>query len=408
MNDRHFIFEVFSEEQSSGVAYKSKHEKRAIIKILDEVGSVTINDLSKEMGLSVPKTASLVSELIEDGLLCEHGKIDSTGGRRANLYGLVAESCFFLGVDVKRYYVNLGLIDFKKEIVTIQEQVPYNLENTQDAYDKLIEIIKGFVAGLSIDKPQIIAMGVNLTGRINTSTGYSYSYFHFHEAPLIETFESDIGIRTFLENDTRAMAYGEFKAGVVAHEKNVVYINLDYGIGLGIMIEGKLYYGKSGFSGEFGHIPMFINEIICHCGKKGCLETEASGWALIRQCKAKMAQGVASVLSSRNPDELKLSDIIKAANEEDVLCIELLAELGEKIGRGVAFLNNVFNPELVIIGGTLSETGDFLRLPIKSALNKYSLSLVNNDTQLRMSKLGEKAGVIGGCLLARHKLLSDL
>ncbi|WP_315817113.1 ROK family protein [Paraflavitalea speifideaquila] len=106
------------------------------------------------------------------------------------------------------------------------------------------------------------------------------------------------------------------------------------------------------------------------------------------------------------PENLHLSDIIQAAMKEDVLCIELIAEIGEKIGRGISVLINIFNPELVILGGILAETGDYIRLPIRSALNKFSLSLVNNDTQLHMSKLQEKAGVIGGCLIARDKLLS--
>jgi predicted NBD/HSP70 family sugar kinase len=87
------------------------------------------------------------------------------------------------------------------------------------------------------------------------------------------------------------------------------------------------------------------------------------------------------------------------------LAIELVAEVGERLGKGIAVLINIFNPEMVILGGSLAETGEYIRLPIKSALNKYSLSLVNNDTQLKMSKLGEKAGVIGACLLVRNRLL---
>jgi predicted NBD/HSP70 family sugar kinase len=183
---------------------------------------------------------------------------------------------------------------------------------------------------------------------------------------------------------------------------------MDYGIGLGILLDGKLYYGKSGFSGEFGHIPFFTNEILCHCGKKGCLETEASGQSLVRKFREKIKQGYTSSALKKKKDlsEINLLDIITAANNEDMLSIELLAEVGEKLGKGLAVLINLFNPELLILGGTLSETGDYIRLPIKSAINKYSLSLVNNDTQLRTSRLGEKAGVMGACLLARNKVLS--
>src|SRR5690606_10228941 len=85
-------------------------------------------------------------------------------------------------------------------------------------------------------------------------------------------------IKVFLENDSRAIAFGEFSSRVV-NEKQVLFLYLDYGIGMGIMVNGQLYYGNSGFAGEFGHMPIFQNEIICQCGKKGCLETEASGWA---------------------------------------------------------------------------------------------------------------------------------
>ena len=408
MTEQHQIFEVFSDENASGVAYKNKALKRLLINFLDQEGNTTITELSRELNISVPKTTSLVNELIEDGLVKDYGKVDSTGGRRASMYGLVSDACFFVGVDVKKFYINLGLLDFKKQLVTITEKVPYKLENTQESLTQLLDIIKGFIADLPVEENKVLSIGINLSGRISNTTGYSYSYFHFQEEPLSIIIEREIGIRTFLENDSKAMAYGEFCCGEVHNERNVLFVNMDYGIGLGILIDGKVYYGKSGFSGEFGHIPFFDNQIICYCGKKGCLETEASGASLIRNFKEKIAQGSTSNALRKNKqmEDITLLDIIHAANNEDMLSIELLADIGEKIGRGLAMLINIFNPELLILGGTLSETGDYLRLPIRSAINKYSLSLVNSDTQLKLSKLGEKAGVMGSCLIARNKILS--
>ncbi len=407
MTEPHLIFEVFSNDPASGVAYKNRVLKRLIINYLDVTGNITIAELARELNISAPKITNLVTELIDDGLIKDYGKVDSTGGRRASLYGLVAESCFFIGVDIKRYYINIGLLDFKKNLVTVKEKIPYKLENSVEAYQQLINIIKNFIEELPIQKEKVLGMGINLSGRVNHKTGYSYSFFHFHEEPLSQTIEKEIGIQTFIENDSRAMAYGEFFNGAVSNEKNVLFVNMDYGVGLGILIDGKVYYGKSGFSGEFGHIPFFNNEIICHCGKKGCLETEASGIALLRNFKNKIEQGSTSSLVKKGKaiDDLRVSDIAQAARNEDVLCIELIAEIGEKMGRGLAVLINIFNPELVVLGGTLAETGDYIKLPIKSALNKYSLNLVSSDTQLVISKLGEKAGVIGGCLMARNRSL---
>lgn len=405
---KHRIFELFSNENASGVAYKNKFLKRRMLSHLDRYGDFTITELSRELNTSVPKITSLVNELIEDRLIRDNGKFDSTGGRRASIYGLVADACFFIGVDVKKYYINVGLLDFRKHLVNLKEKIPYRLENTQESFHQLLELIRLYLQELSLPKNKILGMGINLSGRINQTTGYSYSYFHFQEEPLAQTIQREFGIPTFLENDSRAMAYGEFCSGEVSGARHVLFVNMDYGIGLGILVNGKLYYGKSGFSGEFGHIPFFENEILCHCGKKGCLETEASGQSLIRKFNQKIKQGLSSsaMKKKKDPAEVTLLDIIAAAHQEDMLCIEILADLGEKIGKGLAMLINVFNPELLILGGTLSETGDYLRLPIKSAINKYSLSLVNSDTQLRISRLGEKAGVIGACLIARDKVLS--
>jgi glucokinase-like ROK family protein len=404
----YLLQDVFNDDNSSGVALKNKALKKLIFNFLDQTESISITELSKELNISVPKTTSLVNELIEEGLISDYGKIESTGGRKASMYGLVADACYFLGVDIKKYYINIGLLNFKKQLVTQKNRIPYKLENTQESLNQLIQIIQGFIKELPIKKDKILSIGINLSGRIKNTTGYSFSFFHFQEEPLSSVIQDKIGIKTFIENDSRAMAFGEFCFGEVNTEKNVLFVNIDYGIGLGILIDSEVYYGKSGFSGEFGHIPIFDNEIICHCGKKGCLETEASGTAVIRKFKEKIRHGSTSLLIKKNKtvESINLTDIIQAANNEDVLCIELLAEVGEKLGKGLAALINIFNPELIILGGTLSETGDFLRLPTRSAINKYSLSLVNTDTELKLSKLGEKAGILGACLIARNKILA--
>jgi predicted NBD/HSP70 family sugar kinase len=399
------FFNELGDESISGVAYKNITIKKAIVAYFSKNGNSTIADLCAELGLSAPKINNVLTDLIAEGLVRDFGKLQSRGGRKPNIYGLVMESGYFLGVDVKRSHINIGLTDLQKNLVHLKSNIPYSLNNSEESLDSLCELINNFIKEAPVKKEKILGAGLNLSGRINYATGYSYSFFHFNEEPLSRVIERSIGLRIFLENDSRAMAFGEFSAGVVHEEKNVLFLNMDYGMGVGIMINSQLYYGKSGFAGEFGHIPFFNNEIICSCGKKGCLETEVSGWALVRKFKEKLAEGSTSILSGMAIDDIKLSHIIDAAIKDDVLAIELVAEVGEKLGKGIAVLINIFNPEMVILGGSLAETGEYIRLPIKSSLNKYSLSLVNNDTQLKMSKLGEQAGVVGACLLVRNRLL---
>lgn len=387
--------------------YKTKDPAGIILGYLANHGSMTLPELGKRLNISVPKVTVLVNELRNEGLVSDYGKVDSSGGRKPNLYGVAAEAAYFIGVDVKQSHITIGLLNLDKTLVRNSGKMDYELTNTVESRDTLCGHILDFISGLSVPKDRIKGVGINLSGRVNYRTGHSYSYFHFDDRPLSEIVEEKIGFPVFLENDSRAMAYGEFCLGAVENEKDVLFLNLDYGIAVGILMGGELYYGKSGYAGEFGHMPVFNNEYICRCGKKGCLETEAAGWALERMFRDKVREGSSSLITTKiaDPDRITMEDIIEAAIADDVLAIELIAQLGDNIGRGIASLINVFNPELVILGGGLLATGDYIGLPIKTAINKYSLSLVNNDTRLVHSKLGEQAGLLGACLLVRNRFL---
>jgi predicted NBD/HSP70 family sugar kinase len=380
--------------------------KKGIIKRLSLLGEATIAELSAELAFSIPTVTKIISELIKEEIIYETGKMETSGGRKPKQYGINPAAGYYLGIEVNRNSVSIGIQDFKNNFIKLTENINYKLENTLESLDDLCNLINRFIEDLKIEKKKIVSACVNLSGRINSTVGFSYNYFYFEEKPLSEIIESKINIKTFLENDTRAMAYGEYNYGVVEKEKNVIFLNIGLGVGIGIIIDGKLYYGKSGFSGEFGHSPVFDNEIICQCGKKGCLETETSGIALERKFKDKLQQGYKSILSGKKSvDEIIVDDILKAVIENgDTLAIEIINEIGNHMGRYLSILINIFNPELIVIGGILANTDVYIRLPIKSAVHKYSISLVGLDMEMKMSSLGSKAGVVGACCILRDKL----
>jgi predicted NBD/HSP70 family sugar kinase len=380
--------------------------KKGIIKRLSMLGEATIAELSAELAFSIPTVTKIISELIKEEIIFETGKMETSGGRKPKQFGINPAAGYYLGIEVNRNSVSIGIQNFKNNFIKLTENINYKLENTLESLDDLCNLINRFIEDLKIEKKKIVSACVNLSGRINSTVGFSYNYFYFEEKPLSEIIESKINIKTFLENDTRAMAYGEYNYGVVEKEKNVIFLNIGLGVGIGIIIDGKLYYGKSGFSGEFGHSPVFDNEIICQCGKKGCLETETSGIALERKFKDKLQQGYKSILSGKKSvDEIIVDDILKAVIENgDTLAIEIINEIGNHIGRYLSILINIFNPELIVIGGILANTDVYIRLPIKSAVHKYSISLVGLDMEMKMSSLGSKAGVVGACCILRDKL----
>lgn len=388
---------------------KNVQIKKDIINHFMENGNDTIAELSKELDLSVPTVTKFITELKDQELIAEFGKVHTPGGRHPIVYGLNPTSAYFVGADMSRHHIHLALMDFTGNIVKHQMNIPYTYENTSESLDQLCAHIQGFIDRSEEYKNKIFNINVNISGRVNPESGYSYSSFYFNEIPLAETLTKKLNYNVGIDNDTRAMAFGEYMRGVVEGEKDVIFVNISWGLGIGIIIDGKPYYGRSGFSGEFGHFPIFENEILCHCGKKGCLETEASGSAIHRAVLERIAKGESTVLTEQVKDlsKLTLTDVIKATIMEDPLCIEIVEEVGNTLGKYIAGLINIFNPELVVIGGRVAETEGFIMLPIRNSIKKYSLNLVNKDSRIVSSKLKNKAGIIGACMIARSRLFTE-
>ena len=383
--------------------------KNAILKQQIICQYILCTDLSKAVNLSVPTVTKLIGELIDEGFVHNFGEQGTAGGRRPNIYGLNPYAGYFIGVDIRKDSVVMAAINFKGQLID-ETTVAFQMDNDPHSLDKLCEVILNFVRSHKITRDKVLAIGVNISGRVNSQTGYSYSYFFVEEQPLTMLLEERLGTTVYIENDTRAATYGEYMYGDAHNEQTMLYINASWGLGLGMIIDGKIFYGKSGFSGEFGHFPLLDNEIICRCGKRGCLETGASGSALHRIFLEKLRQGRVSMLSEKFKKgvEITLNDILDALLKEDVLAIEVLDSVGHTLGKAIAGLINMFNPEMIVIGGTLSVAKEYLMLPVRNAVNKYSLMLVNKDTQIKLSTLGERAGVMGACLLARSKSLGLL
>lgn len=367
----------------------------------------TITELSNELDISIPTITKLMTEMIDDGLMEDKGKQETSGGRKPSFYGLNSSAGYIIGVEVSRSVVNICLTNFLGRVINSSFGISFTLRNTEESFEELAGIIKKEIGDYGISMDDVLTCGVTLSGRINPFTGYSFTYFISEDKPITELLELKLGIPVIVENDTRAMAYGEYLHGVASGEKNFLFFNVSWGLGMGMILNSKLYYGKSGFSGEIGHFPLLNNDIMCRCGKVGCLETGASGSAVHRVIMEKLTEGRTSVLSEKfkNKEEITTSDIINAVREEDFLAIEAVEQIGSVLGRAIAGLINLFNPELVVIGGRYAAVGDYIMLPVKNAINKFSLSIVSRDTSIKLSKLDDMAGPMGACLLARDNML---
>ena len=363
---------------------KGLHKLRVINYLLRNK-TATMTDIAKELYVSGPTASKILQDLQDGGCIQSQGKLEIGVGRFPLLFGLNPDGGYFIGVDIKRSGMHIGLINLQSELICADYDLPYTLENTPEALEAICREIRGFITRHGIQPKEILNINVNLPGRINPVTGHSYSLFNFFgDRPLSEILSSKLALRVSIDNDTRGMAFGEFTAGCTKDMEvnSVLYVNISWGLGLGIIQDKQIYFGKSGFSGEFGHISVFDNQILCHCGKKGCLETEVSGQAMCRKIQERIRAGESSVLSS-------------------------IVHSGRELGKQVANLINVFNPELVIIGGSLADASGYLTQQVEASVRIYSMSVVTRDTQIRTATLGDRAGLIGACMLARSRRFAE-
>jgi len=401
------FFATSQQPEQAGIPYKIELRKKQIIAQLTITTEITINEIASLLGISAPTANELILSLLKDGLVKDTGKRLEGVGRRATIYKLAEDSYYFLGVEIKKYKLNIGLMGMDKKLIASSLEIPFSFSNAHDSLNAIIDDIKAFLTTVTVPSNKILGVGLSIAGRINIKKGEILTIYHFGDAPVKSILEDALKLPVYIDNDSRTIAYGEYFFGEGNNEQNALVVNLDYGIALGIFIHGRPVYGASGFAGELGHIPIFDNEKICFCGKKGCLETEASGLALINYIHAKMKEGSNSMLQKMLDTKgyLEIEDIVLAVKHGDNLAIEGVAAIGEKLGKGLAVAINLLNPQLIILGGTLSALGEGLLLPVKASLFQHSLSLINSDTQVVVSKIKDKSGLLGCCLLVRNKIL---
>ncbi len=380
-----------------------------ILTLLSRRDGATIPQIADALGISIGTATKYVGLLLEENALEDCGKTESVTGRRPHRYSLRANTGWFLGLEVNDRYVNVGLMDFQGNLREKRIVEGFSLES-KGAFGRLCNILQRAIAVARENGYPIMGVCLAIPGRIDERTGESHTYFYEPGKALALRLQEQLKLPISLFNDTRAMTVGEYIKGAGAGTQNMLMINVNWGLGMGIVMDGQVYSGKSGYAGEFGHVYGFDNQIICRCGKRGCNETEISGQALQRNLVERIRAGESSILSQRvleSDKPLMLSEIMDAVAREDVLCIDVIEKIGILLGEKTSGLINLFNPELVVVGGELAMTGDYLLDPMRMAVNKHAIHLVSKDTRICRSALGMDAGIVGACLVARYNHINQ-
>jgi predicted NBD/HSP70 family sugar kinase len=381
---------------------KQTKYKRSIQKHLYFAGELSCADLSELIDKSVPLTSRVLNEMIEEGRVVELGYALSTGGRRPQMYALKADLSYMVSVAMDQMITRIAILDMRNNYVGKVKSIKLALNDNPDALQELTAHLSDFINASGVPRQKIIGIGIGMPGFVNSEKGLNFSFLKVkEEESIVSVVEAAVGIPVLIDNDSSLIALAELKLGAARKKQNVMVINISWGIGLGMIVNGTLFSGHNGFAGEFSHIPIFTNNKMCSCGKSGCLETETSLSIVVEKAIEGLKNGKLSILKKLSLSAIEESSriIMDAATAGDKFAVELLSEAAYNIGRGVAILIHIMNPELIVLSGRGSVAGKIWKTPIQQAINEHCIPKISENTRIEISSLGYEAELVGAAAL---------
>ncbi|MCB9421741.1 MAG: ROK family protein [Ardenticatenaceae bacterium] len=376
--------------QKGDRALIKKMNQQLVLRLIQSRGPIARRDIARMSGLSPASVTGITGEMIELGFVKEAGKIENEdrAGRRAIKLQLNPEAGYAVGVLLAKYKFTCVLTDLDANIlhsdmyelpVNESLDIPYDPEAISQAISHAIDSL---LKQAKIKTDQLMGIGIGINGIVDYEAGVSIfaPHYNWHNVPLAASIAEYFGIPVHLENDARSLTIAEQLFGVGRDVDHFVAVAVGYGIGAGIVTNGQIYRGGSGGAGEFGHIVLQEDGPLCSCGKFGCLESLASVPAIFRQIEAAIASGETTTLADVKP--LSLKAVTTAVKEGDAVAIRVVAEAGCWLGKGMATLVNILNPQSFIINGEAVCLGKHFLEPMEIAIRKFAFDGLSDSFRI--------------------------
>jgi glucokinase-like ROK family protein len=403
------------QEIPKGNAIYINHLNRIkILGLIRENGIISRADLVKISGLSAPTVTRIVDGLIKkDKLVVSIGKGNSKGGRPPVMLTLNGEKNYVIGIDLGATTTRGVISDLNGKFL---EEI--DLSTRLDAgFHEIMKDVADLILKLAgsdkkYKRSKVYGVGIAVAGLIDIkkkTINYSPD-FNWHNVDIVKELGKKVDIPIILDNVTRLMALGSLCYGKGQKSRNFICINVGYGIGSGIIVNRELLTGSEGFAGEFGHMTMDKDsDIQCSCQKYGCLEALASGKAIALTAQSRLARGQKSLLNQLcggDISKVTTKMVADAAREGDEMALNVFTRAMEYIGIGVANLVNLFNPEMIVIGGGVSMAGDIFFDNIKRVLAMHVMQSSFRKVNIYPVTFGQNAALMGALALILNKVLN--
>ena len=397
------------------------HNLQAVLLSLLYSEKLSRTELAEQINLSSTTITNLITELLEEGLVSESDCDDAESdhnrpvGRPRKALCLEPNARFVIGVHVGVGTFRIALTNLRNEIIA-SYLASFDLqEDPLQVIDQIIEDIDSLIAESQTDRNLILGVGIGLSGLVDFETGVNVlaPNLNWRHVPVKALMTSRLGMPIVADNNVRCMALGEAYFGMGRGVSSLAFVYGRIGVGAGFIYQGQVFRGSSMGAGEIGHTTLLLRGgEPCRCGKKGCLETLVSETAFLDQAQ-EIAQrhpaGILAEVIEENPNQNLMDNIVKSARQGDDSVREMLADRANYLGIALANMVDLYNPEMIILGGLFAQAGDYFIGPLKETVQKMSFGDLGNQVRIEVTDFGWKAGVIGAAALALTHLfyLSD-
>ena len=385
-------------------------QKKNILSLMRTNGYTSAPGLSEVLKISLPTCILLLNDLLLSGYVKNFGIGESSGGRKPNLYGLPEDRFYVISCDFSRFSANMAIINCYHKFVTPIIEINTHIDDPL-LVDKLYGAAQQLMTEHQIPDERVFGIGVDMPGLINSKTGINYTIRDKKKQNIGRDLKLRFNKLIYIDNDARMHAQGEFHFGAAKEFKDAIIIHWSWGLGLGIFVNGQICSGKNGFAGEFSHIPLAENGELCICGKRGCLETIASSNTIIRRVRQGFTDNEISALITQfkeNAENVTPEDVINFARQGDEFCISILNEIGTAMGKGLSYLIQLLNPEVIVLSGPLSKAKQYVLSPIQQSLNRYCLEKISESSLLLISDMGDQSALLGTSEMIFQKVFTEI
>ena len=361
-------------------------------------GPISRAEISKIIKVTPATVTNITAELIRKNIIIESELGKSSGGRKPILLKINAEDHFLIGVQLGSYEIKAALIDIEAKIIDTKNEKIFESETTKDISDKIINTIKSIISRNKIAKQKIVGIGVGAHGIVSFKCGeilYSPE-LGWNNFKLRELLEREFDVPVYIDMDVRTIALSESWYGNGKEVSSFICVNIDFGVEIAVTVNKQQIRGTSDFFGEFGHTKILAGGPKCSCGRYGCLETLSSESAVVKYAVKNGYAGDTDILS-----------INKASQDGNRVVNNAIKKAGKYLGIGISNLINIFNPGLILVGGSLISINDCYFNSMYNSAKENSIKQLFDSSEIKRTSTGKNAVIIGAGILVMDNLFDS-